>query len=264
MSSAESGGNLEELLEINISTLNKPQLLIKAKELQDALKIKKENGNVEYIMKRLDALEKKQSDNEFEIRTLRNENKKLKRRIKENEGDMDDVDERIIQLEKTVNNVDQYIRRENFEISGISESIKQENLEDKVIDIINEISTTEITAKDIEACHRLKKDRDGPAKVIVRMVNRKHSTDIMKNRKKLKDKAQRLGSNFYINENLSDDTKKMFDTARELKKNGYLFSCWTFNGKVNIKLRENDNKLIKILHMSEYEDYFSPLQLGWV
>ena len=59
MSSAESSGNLEELLEINISTLNKPQLLITAKELQDALKIKKENGNVEYIMKRLEALEKK-------------------------------------------------------------------------------------------------------------------------------------------------------------------------------------------------------------
>ena len=85
MSSAESSGNLEELLEINISTLNKPQLLVKAKELQDALKIKKENGNVEYIIKRLEALEKKQSDNEFEIRSLRNENKKLKRRIKEND-----------------------------------------------------------------------------------------------------------------------------------------------------------------------------------
>ena len=66
---------------------------------------------------------RKKPDNEFEVRCLCDENKKLKRRIKENEGDMIEVDEHLIQLEKMVNNVDQYIRKENFKISGISESI---------------------------------------------------------------------------------------------------------------------------------------------
>ena len=212
----------------------------------------------------MEILEKKQVDNDFEIRCLKTENKRLLRKIKDNQHELDEMDERFIDLERTVNNVDQYIRRENFEVSGIPDDISQDNLEDEVINIINTITNDTIASRDIEACHRLKKDADGSAKVIVRMANRKHTVNVLKNKKKLKEKSTVRGNNVFINENLSDETKRIFNTARDLKKNNHLFSCWTFNGKVNIKMKENDQKTIRILHMSEFEDFFSLKTLGWI
>ena len=78
------------------------------------------------------------------------------------------------------------------------------------------------------------------------MANRKHTVNVLRNKKKLKEKSTVRGNNVFINENLSDETKRIFNTARGLKKNGHLFSCWTFNGKVNIKMKENDQKTIRI------------------
>ena len=153
MVSTEKVGNINELLNLNISSMNKPTLLVKAKELQDALKERADNTNTEYILKRLEILEKKQIDNDFEIRSLKTENKRLLKKIRDNQHDIDEIDERIIELERTVNNVDQYIRRENFEVSGIPDDISQDNLEDEVINIINTITNDTIASRDIEACH---------------------------------------------------------------------------------------------------------------
>ena len=258
--------NLDDLLEMNIATMNKPTLLIKAKELQDALKNLNERSNIDYILKRLESFEKRQIQYEADIIYLKKENKKLKKRIEESDQYLDDVDERFIDLEKQINNVDQYNRRENFEITGINESVKQDQLEAKVIDIINTITDDGIVEKDIQACHRLKKDKDGKSKVIVRMLNRKNTINTLKNRKKLQQKGM---DNIFINENLSDATKSMIDVAKDLKRKKLLHSFWTFNGKLNIRLEppmdendNNNNNTIKIQHFCDFERYFSVDQLG--
>ena len=113
MSSAEMA-SVDELLQLNISIMNKPQLLIKAKELQDALKRERSSSNIDYVLKRLEVLEKRQNESEAEIRQLHMENKKLLKKIRNYEDDLNDAEERFIDLERSINNIDQYVRRENF------------------------------------------------------------------------------------------------------------------------------------------------------
>ena len=169
---------------------------------------------------------------------------------------MDDFENQLIETERKINEVDQYGRRENFEISGIPDSIPNENLEEKVINIVNKITERQqenkITAKDIHSCHRLKKEKgEKEHKIIVRMVNRKDAYDVKSNRKKLMNKAKEMGfqQNLYINDNLNQESKEIFATARKLKNNELIYGCWSYNGHIYIKKNEDDNSGLKIGHM---------------
>ena len=121
------------------------------------------------ILERLTSLEQSEAVNTHNIKVLQTENSSLKKRIKELEGFVDDVDSRFVDIEKSVIAVEQYARRENFEISGIPLDLPQNELKAKVIDIANTITeraNDPITPKDIHACHHLKVD-NGQASVIV-------------------------------------------------------------------------------------------------
>ena len=52
----------------------------------------------------------------------------------------------------------QYSRRE-CEVEGISDSVQNNELEEKVLTIFKKIDS-EVSPRDIEACHRLEKDND--------------------------------------------------------------------------------------------------------
>ena len=173
----------------------------------------------------------------------------MKSKLKYINKDIDDIDDRFINLEKSVTQVEQYTRRENFEITGVPENIPQEQLEAKVFEIVNDITEkderTMLTSKDIHACHRLRKEKDeNGARVIVRIVNRKNNIDILKNKKKLMDKSETLGQ-LYINENLCQENKNILEVARQLKKDKQIHSCWSYNGIIHIKIKERDYRGIK-------------------
>ena len=268
---------IRELLEVPIATLNKPVLLEKCQEFQKALKRLHDQksqpspeSNLDEVIKRLCALEKNDVANSNEIAALKRENSTLKKRVKDLEKDLDDNENRFIEIEKSVTGVEQYTRRENFEISGIPLNVKPEELKNKVIDIVNSITDrTEdddnlITPKDIHACHRLKEE-NGKANVIIRMVNREDTISILKAKKKLPPKSEDFGytDKLYINENLCSNNKTMYEEARKLKKNGLIHSYWTFNGVVHIKKNEREQYGKKILHLADFEDHFTLSQLGW-
>ena len=272
---------IENLLQLNISNMNKPDLLKHGKELQDALreihdrsKNAEPNGpGMENILLRLQMIENKQLSSATEIDKLQTENRSLKARVhqleKEAKETAEETEDRLVDLETAVTHVDQYIRRENFEISGISSDVRDEDLETKVLQIVNAVTERDednlVVPKDIHACHRLKKEsHEQHPRVIVRMVNRKDTWDVLTNKKKLAEKAVELNSDsLYINENLCNDNKEMMDVARRMKKKGKISSCWTFNGTVHIKLKQTDRYGKKILHISQFEEYFSPKELGW-
>ena len=96
------------------------------------------------------------------------------------------------------------------------------------------------------------------------MVNRKDTFSILQNKKTLADKSEELNCDtLYISENLCNDNKELLEVARRMKKKGKVNSCWTFNGVVHIKLKQTDKYGKKIFHMSEFEKFFSPKDLGW-
>ena len=265
---------INSLLNLSTTSMNKPDLVTKFKELQDVLQKvleeKKESTsadqNLRGVLERLSALETKESNNAKAIVDLQNENRSLKNRVQELESYQDDVDSRLVDAEKSVLGLEQYTRRENFEISGIPIDIPHEELKDRVIKLTNSICepAVPIVAKDIHACHRLKTE-NGQAAVIVRMVNREDTVSVLKSKKKLSVKSQELGYHepLYISENLCSGTKDIFSEARKLKKNKLISSCWTYNGVVHFKKKESDRKGKKIFHFVDFEDHFTRSQLGW-
>ena len=57
------------------------------------------------------------------------------------------------------NNVDKYSCRNNVEISGFAQSVNDSQLDEKVVDILKAINVN-ITWNEIEACHRLWKEKE--------------------------------------------------------------------------------------------------------
>ena len=84
----------------------------------------------------------------------------------------------------------QYSRRECLEVVGIPDSVQNNELEDKVLTILKKIGG-EVSPRDIEAFHRLKKDNDW---VIVKFSRRKDGEQIKSVKKDLKHlKMQEVG-----------------------------------------------------------------------
>ena len=99
------------------------------------------------------------------IKNLQVENKRLRKIVNV-------LENKILTLQSEHNSLEQYGRRNNIEITGIPDSVPDQNLEEKVVDILNEI-TVNVSPKDIEACHRVGVSKNSSKKTIVPFVNRK-------------------------------------------------------------------------------------------
>ena len=96
------------------------------------------------------------------------------------------LEQKLVEFEYSTNNLKQYGRRNNIIISGIPDSVDNNQLEDSVTEILTDINVN-VESNDIEACHRIgKKDsRIGSTKTIIRFVNKKHTKQVLYNKKKL-------------------------------------------------------------------------------
>ena len=76
----------------------------------------------------------------------------------------------------------QYSSAECLEVVGVPDSVKNNELGDKALTIFKKIGS-EVSPRDIEACHRLKKDND---RVTVKFSRSKDCEQIMSVKKDLK------------------------------------------------------------------------------
>ena len=95
----------------------------------------------------------------------------------------------------------QYGQRNNIKITGIPDSVSNQNLEEKVVDILNEISV-DVSTKDIEACHCVGVSKNSLKKTKVHFINRKQTKKVLISRKKLRNNSS-PSCNVFINENLT-------------------------------------------------------------
>ena len=122
----------------------------------------------------------------------------------------------IYHLERDISQFQQYSRRENLEIIGLPEKF-DDYLEGNVIKILHKIGCSYIEPWEIVGCHRLKKtksnkDKNQPANVIVRVVNRKHAHTCLRNRKQLRMMVPEIPDLFII-ENLCPKYRSIYDDA---------------------------------------------------
>lgn len=87
--------------------------------------------------------------------------------------------------------------------------------------------------------------------IIIRVVNKKHKTALLKQERKLK------GSNVFMNEHLMKQNADIATKACYLKKQGKLQNAWTTNCKVLIKLNETPKqaKVLVIRNIEELDKY---------
>ena len=102
------------------------------------------------------------------------------------------LNNRIVNLEKFQTKAEQYNRRKNVEILRISNEIPNEDLGNNVIDICKN-SNIIINPANIEGCHRLPLGRNSTTdnkRVIVKLVNRKHSELMLRSKKSISLKSK--------------------------------------------------------------------------
>ena len=181
--------------------------------------------------------------------TLARENRDLRSRV----GVME---KRLGELEQLVNNIDQNARKSNIEISGIPEDIDQAALPSTVAKILNSVANTDVAEHDIEACHRLRSNRQGPKVTIVRAKRNVLDQLRMKdNRSRDKMNAAAAAAELprttklYVNDNQSKNMKMIAYNARQLAEAGLIDSTWWYNASVRIKTLADD--FINVTHESQ-------------
>jgi len=161
-------------------------------------------------------------------------------------------------LERRCNQLDQYSRRESLEIRGIPKGVTHDELLPIIQPLMLLLQVDVSDERSIQAHHRLSKRNDD---VIVKFTHREDRNRAFKNRCSLKDldtEALKLpaGTEIFINENLTVVNKRLVGIANMLKRRRKLFSFWTMNGNLRIKIDELDNGFISIGHMNDFFHFF--------
>ena len=177
-----------------------------------------------------------------------------------------DKDRRIQNLENQLNDLEQYSKKNNIIVSADSKKLNLHSYRNVVRhgdaqtenengNKEDEISTDEesiikenfvkfcqsklaitMEGNEILAIHKLRKRRDGIEPVLVKFNNNAAKVQIMKARKKLK------GTEIYINDHLTQRNAELEKKARMLKRSKRINSTWSWNGKIYIKVTEEDSK----------------------
>ena len=115
--------------------------------------------------------------------------------------------------------------------------------------------------RDIQACHRLReKDR-----AIVKFVNRKDCTNILRVKKNLKhlDPSKLSfseGTKIFINERLCPYSRGIWNKCKKLRANPKLHQLYTINEIVRVKLEENGTPK-SITHMLDLIKLFPDIEI---
>ena len=149
-----------------------------------------------------------------------------------------------------------YSRRECVEVVGLPSSIEDKDLEPTVCRMLQHIGAG-ITGEGIEACHRLKKHSDS---TIVKFSRRKNCEHVIRKKselRKLKPSELYLpnGTKLYINERLCPYYRGLWNQRKKLWNKQWIFSFFTVNGSIRIKMREGGPCNI-IAYIDDLKDIF--------
>lgn len=194
---------------------------------------------------------------------LMEEVKLLKNLVKEK-------DKRIEGLEKRIDDLEQYSRMEDVIISGLETKHRTYastvarnkdgevalpedllTLEKQVIQFF-ESKDMVMRSDNIAACYTLpRKNSVMKSTIVVRFVNRKHKTELLRQAKKLK------GSGVYLNEHLTKKNADIARRARSLRTQNKIQATWTRNCNVMIPLNgtPEEAKVHIIRELKELDQY---------
>lgn len=211
-----------------------------------------------------------------EVKAVRQEQKEIQKGIRDLVGEVKamrvqnhEKDRRIAFLESRVSDLEQYTRMNDVIVTGINikprsyaravagddggEPGEQDgsSVERQVVGFLQS-KGLQVDGDNIEACHPLPRRNAGDKPgIIMRFVNRKHKTALLRQARKLK------GSNVFINEHLTKHNADIAKKARHLRKQGKIQNTWTTNCKVFIRLNGSpeEAKVLLIRNITELDRY---------
>ena len=98
-----------------------------------------------------------------------------------------------------------------------------------------------ITPEDIDICHELPR-KDGAKAHVIKFISRKTKEKVVSAKKQGRDYKFR-NNNIFINDHLTAYGKKLFGTAKKIKKDKHYKFLWTRNGKIFIKKNEDSSTI---------------------
>ena len=134
-------------------------------------------------------------------------------------------------------------------------------MEDKVLTIFKKIGS-EVSPRDIKACHRLKKEND---RVTVKFLRRKDCEQKMSVKKDLKHlKIQEVGlpgnRSIFINSSLCPYYRMLWSKCKRLHDLGKISNFYISSGIIKVKISENRSP-ISITHTKGFVTYVPEVDL---
>ena len=150
----------------------------------------------------------------------------------------------------------QYSRHECVEVVGLPLSVEDKELEPTFCRMLQHIGV-DIMEERFEACHLLSKQSDRTIFKFQRRKDCEHAIRKKSELRKLKLSELDLpkGTKPYINESLCPYYRSLQNQCKKLWNKQGIFSFFTVNGSIKIKLRKNGYYNI-ITHIDDLKDFF--------
>jgi len=183
------------------------------------------NGEIYSTNVRIDRLEKKLAESEQIVDSYRTEQTALRREL--------------AAAEQRLEEQEQYSKRDNLVFHGIPEHGDEDTMK-KVIEVCQRhFPSVNVQTSDISISHRLPtRASDKPKPIIVRFARRDVRQQIFRSKKQLKN------TKLMVVEQLTTKRLKLVTTANGLVREGKLAGTWTNDGKVVIKLLNDETRIV--------------------
>ena len=222
---------------------------------EEISKLKKE---LEVVKSSQDFISSKYEDLQTDYKKLQKKNKEQEKQILVLQDQASKIEENNVKADEKVDAIEQYGRRQNLEIVGVPYT-EGENTNEIVTEIAKLIEV-DVKPDDISTSHRLpvrsrsssddnnRKAIKFHAPIIVRFVGRDIRNKIFANRKLARnldlEKFSVKGTErLFINENLTQQRKKLFWLAKQKMKAADFKFIWTSNGSIFVRKSEDSDTI---------------------
>ena len=151
------------------------------------------------------------------------------------------LQQQVDTLECHIDDLEQYSRRNCIKITGVSEN-KDENSDDVALNVINKLilgpEKISISIDKIERSHRVGKPRGNrPRDIIVKFTSYRDRALVYAKKSNLKkyNKNDMNEHKIFINESLTKKRMDLLIKTKNLLKNKYIDSVWTYDGRIVAK-----------------------------
>jgi regulator of replication initiation timing len=156
----------------------------------------------------------------------------------------------VSQLKLAADSSEQYSRRNNLRITGIPET-NDENTDEIILNTCKKIDVN-MNLSEIDRSHRVGRPNQsgGPRAIIVKFVSYRSRQKMYTARSVLNNRGLK---GTFINEDLTKQRSFAFYTARTLVRKHKIIGCWTADGVILVK--DKDERIHRITNSSDLDHF---------